>query len=124
MGGWLEILKLMLPQPNLGWELAELGKKQTGFGKKINEKYSVTFCESIRNHGINSSFVTLTLVGPMTRGISNVLEMSLKNDIIDEIIVEKNDLFKSITGQTKKEEYIYQVLGVKYVEKAEGYRAE
>ena len=60
----------------------------------------------------------------MTRGISNVLEMSLKNDIIDEIIVEKNDLFKFITGQTKKEEYIYQVLGVKYVRKAKGYRAE
>ena len=36
----------------------------------------------------------------------------------------KNDLFKFITGQTKKEEYIYQVSGVKYVEKAEGYRAE
>ena len=56
MGGWLEILKLMLPQPNLGWELAELGKKQTGFGKKVNEKYSVTFCESIRNDSIQSSF--------------------------------------------------------------------
>ena len=87
VGGWLEKLKLMLPQPNLGWDLAQFGKKQTGFGKKkVNEKYSVTFCESIRNDGIQSSFAILTLVGTMTRGISNVLEMSLKNDIIDKII--------------------------------------
>ena len=34
VAGWLEKLKLMLPQPNLGWDLAQFGKKQTELGKK------------------------------------------------------------------------------------------
>ena len=27
MGGWLDQLDIMLPQPNLSWDWAELGKK-------------------------------------------------------------------------------------------------
>ena len=54
---------------------------------------------------------------------AHMVWLSEKNDIIDEMIAEENDLFKFITGQSKNEEYTYQVLGVKYVEKAEGYRA-
>ena len=87
-GGWMagEIeTNATSAQPGLG--LGSVWQKADRIWEiKVNEKYSVTFCESIRNDGIQSSFAILTLVGTMTRGILNVLEMSLKNDIIDKII--------------------------------------
>ena len=38
------------------------------------------------------------------------------------MIEEANDLLKFITKQSSREEFIYQVLDVKYVEKGRGYR--
>ena len=48
---------------------------------------------------------------------------SQKNVVIEDMIEEDNDLLKCITKQSSREEFIYQVLGVKYVEKGQGYRA-
>ena len=48
---------------------------------------------------------------------------SQKNVIIEEMVEEDNDLVKFITKQSSREEFIYQVLDVKYVEKGQGYRA-
>ena len=39
------------------------------------------------------------------------------------MVEEDNDLVKFITKQSSREEFIYQVLDVKYVEKGKGYRA-